>query len=168
MLNKIYTDTKYRDCTKKSFVHRALQLVPAEASLGDIVLEKITKILDVEAPPVMIDIDCDDNVYAVANGIITHNSKYISQAVPLQEREAPLVRPLDAATGMDMDTKMGKLLGTQWAPKAGMVKAVREDRIDILYDDGTAGSVPLYKNFPANAKGWLTNYPKVKAGDKVS
>ena len=84
MLNKIYTDTKYRDCTKKSFVHRALQLVPAEASLGDIVLEKITKILDVEAPPVMIDIDCDDNVYAVANGIITHNSKYSTQAVPLQ------------------------------------------------------------------------------------
>ena len=69
---------------------------------------------------------------------------------------------------MDMPTKAGKLLGTQWAPKAGMVKAVREDRIDMLYDDGTTGSVPLYKNFPANAKGWLTNYPKVKAGDKVT
>lgn len=168
MLNKIYTDTKYRDYTKKDFVHRALELVPASTSIGDVVLEKITKIMDVQAPPVMIDIDCDDNVYAVANGIITHNSKYVSQAVPLQEREAPLVRNLDKATGMDMPTKMGKLLGTQWAPKSGMVKAVREDRIDMIYDDGTTGSVPIYKNFPANAKGWLTNYPKVKAGDKVS
>jgi len=84
MLNKIYTDTKYRDVTKKDYIHRALQLFPASTSLGDIVLEKITKILDVQAPPVMIDIDCDDHVYAAANGIITHNSKYVSQAVPLQ------------------------------------------------------------------------------------
>ena len=68
---------------------------------------------------------------------------------------------------MDMPTKLGKLAGSQWAPKAGMVKAVRKDRIDMIYDDGTTGSVPLYDNFPANAKGWLTNYPRVKAGDKV-
>lgn len=36
------------------------------------------------------------------------------------------------------------MLGTQWAPKPGMVKAVRKDRIDMLYDDGTKGSVYLY------------------------
>ena len=38
MLNKIYTDTKYRDCTKKKTIHRALQLFPAKTSMGDIVL----------------------------------------------------------------------------------------------------------------------------------
>ena len=83
MLNKIYTDTRYRDVTKKHYTNRALQLLPAKATLGDIVLEKITKVLDVSAPAVMIDIDCDDNVYAAANGVITHNSKYCTQAVPL-------------------------------------------------------------------------------------
>ena len=67
-----------------------------------------------------------------------------------------------------MPTRLGRLLGTQWAEKPGMVKAVRKDRIDMLYDDGTKGSVYLYDNFPANAKGWLTNYVKVKAGDKVT
>lgn len=66
-----------------------------------------------------------------------------------------------------MPTIVGKLMGSKWAPKSGMVKAVREDRIDMIYDDGTEGSVPLYKDFPANAKGWLSNYPKVKAGQKV-
>ena len=83
MLNKIYTDTRYRDVTRKDYTNRALQLLPAKASMGDIVLEKIVKILDVSAPAVMIDIDCDDNVYAAANGVITHNSKYCTQAVPL-------------------------------------------------------------------------------------
>ena len=32
---------------------------------------------------IMIDIDIDDNMYATANGIITHNSKYPLQAVSL-------------------------------------------------------------------------------------
>lgn len=167
MLSKIYTDTQYKDAYKRLMNRKALKLVPMKTGFGDVILEKIVKVYDSPAPAVMIDIDCDDNVYAAGNGIITHNSKYGNQAVPLQQREAPLVRSLDQATGMDTPTILGKLLGTQWAPKSGMVKAVREDRIDMLYDDGTEGSVPLYKDFPANAKGWLTNYPKVKAGDKV-
>jgi hypothetical protein len=63
-----------------------------------------------------------------------------------------------------MPTILGKKAGSQWAPKSGIIKAVREDRIDLLYDDGTKGSVNLYKNFPANTKGWISNYVKVKAG----
>lgn len=167
MLSKIYTNTKYRDTVNNKGAGKALQLGPLTKLVGDIVLQKIVGIHKVAAPAVMIDIDCDDNVYAVGNGIITHNSKYGTQAVPLEGREAPLVRGLDELTGMDMPTKLGKLLGTQWAQKDGMVKAVREDRIDMLYDDGTTGSVPLYKDFPANAKGWLSNYVQVKAGQKV-
>ena len=49
-------------------------------------MERIVEIQEVAAPAIMIDIDCDDNVYAAANGIITHNSKYGTQAVPLQTR----------------------------------------------------------------------------------
>ena len=168
MLNKIYTDTKYRDCRKNGQIQRALQLVPVNRDLADVALDSITDIQFVQPPAMMIDIDCDDNVYAAANGIITHNSKYSTQAIPLQNREAPLVRALDQQSGEDMPTRLGRMLGTQWAPKPGMVKAVRKDRIDMLYDDGTKGSVYLYQNFPANAKGWLSNYVKVKAGDKVA
>lgn len=168
MLTKIYTDSKYRDSVYKGKLYRALQLCPLKTTKGDIILEKISDIEEVEAPAIMIDIDCDDNVYAVANGIITHNSKYATQAVPLQQREAPLVRSLDEASGMDMPTILGKKAGSQWAPKSGIIKAVREDRIDLLYDDGTKGSVNLYKNFPANTKGWISNYVKVKAGQRVN
>jgi hypothetical protein len=66
-----------------------------------------------------------------------------------------------------MDTLIGKFVGAQFSPKSGIVQAVRKDRIDMLYDDGTKGSVGLYDNFPANAKGWLSNYPMVKAGQRV-
>lgn len=63
-----------------------------------------------------------------------------------------------------METIVGRKLGTQHAPSDGVVTAVRKDRIDLAYNDGTKGSVPLYENFPANAKGWITNTPIVKAG----
>ena len=167
MLGKLYADTLYRDSYSNGRPQRALKAVPVKPT-QNIVLQTIVKITDQPAPAFMVDIDCDDNVYAVGNGIITHNSKYALQAVPLQQPQAPLVRSLDQATGKDMDTLMGKLVGTQWAPKPGVVKAVRKDRIDMLYDDGTTGSVDLYQNFPANAKGWISNYPVVKAGDRVA
>lgn len=66
-----------------------------------------------------------------------------------------------------MEELVGKKLGTRWAPKDGVVTAVRRDRIDLAYNDGTKGSVSLYKNFPANIKGFLDNKVLVKAGDKV-
>lgn len=166
MLGKIYTDTYYRDSYKNGKQYRALKLVESE-NQGTVYLQPIKKILDEPAPAFMVDLDCGDNVYAVGNGIITHNSKYISQAVALQKPEAPLVRSLDEASGKDMDTLIGKFVGAQFSPKPGIVQAVRKDRIDMLYDDGTKGSVGLYDNFPANAKGWLSNYPMVKAGQRV-
>ena len=166
MLGKIYTDTYYRDSYKNGKQYRALKLIESE-NQGTVYLQPIKKILDEPAPAFMVDLDCGDNVYAVGNGIITHNSKYALQAVPLQNPEAPLVRSLDQASGKDMDTLMGKFVGAQFAPKPGVVQAVRKDRIDMLYDDGTKGSVGLYDNFPANAKGWLSNYPMVKAGQRV-
>lgn len=63
-----------------------------------------------------------------------------------------------------MSTLVGKYLGAHFAKKAGTVTAVRQDRIDVLYDDGTKGSVDMYKDFPLNAKGYITNTPQVKAG----
>lgn len=166
MLGKIFTDTYYRDSYKNGKQYRALKLIESE-NQGTVYLQPIKKILDEPAPAFMVDLDCGDNVYAVGNGIITHNSKYISQAVALQKPEAPLVRSLDEASGKDMDTLIGKFVGAQFSPKPGIVQAVRKDRIDMLYDDGTKGSVGLYDNFPANAKGWLSNYPMVKAGQRV-
>lgn len=44
MLNKIYTDTKYRDCRKNGQIQRALQLVPVNRDLADVALDSITDI----------------------------------------------------------------------------------------------------------------------------
>lgn len=167
MFNKIYTDTTYHDAMQDGQIKRALKLKPVEPTKKDIVLDPIRAIYQQDNPAMMIDLDCDDNVYACANGIITHNSKYTNQAIPLQQREASYVQSLDEATGKTMQEIIGKKLGTVWAPKSGTVTAVRQDRIDMLYDDGTKGSVSLYNYYPANAKGFLHSYPKVKAGQKV-
>lgn len=164
LLARMQTDTLYRDAVRSNGVSLALKLVEQAPTFGDSIVDEVKVILEVEKVPIMIDIDIDDNMYAAANGIITHNSKYPLQAISLLEREAPLVRNLDEATGKDMPTLVGKYLGARFAKQGGTVTAVRKDRIDVIYDDGTKGQVSLYQNFPMNAKGYITNTPVVKAG----
>ena len=164
LLARMQTDTLYRDAVRSDGVNLALKLVEQAPTFGDSIVDEVKVILEVEKVPIMIDIDIDDNMYAAANGIITHNSKYPLQAISLLEREAPLVRNLDEATGKDMPTLVGKYLGARFANQGGTVTAVRKDRIDVIYDDGTKGHVSLYQNFPMNAKGYITNTPVVKAG----
>ena len=161
---RIETDTLYRDTLVDGKMYIAMKLAPMEPVYGDMLLDEIKVVRKGISAPIMIDIDIDDNLYAVANGIVTHNSKYPLQAISISSREAPLVRGLDEATGKDMHTLIGKYLGARFAPKSGVVTAVRKDRIDVLYDDGTKGSIGMYINFPMNAKGYITNTPRVKAG----
>ena len=161
---RIETDTLYRDCVEDGAMHLALKLVPMEPAYGDMLLDDIKVVKKGIPGPIMIDIDVNDNLYATANGIVTHNSKYPLQAISVQSREAPLVRGLDEASGKDMHSLIGKYLGARFAPQDGIVTAVRKDRIDVQYKDGSKGSVDLYVNFPMNAKGFINNKPQVKAG----
>ena len=161
---RIETDTLYRDCVEDGVMHLALKLVPMEPAYGDMLLDDIKVVKKGIPGPIMVDIDVNDNLYATANGIVTHNSKYPLQAISVQSREAPLVRGLDEATGKDMHSLIGKYLGARFAPQDGIVTAVRKDRIDVQYKDGSKGSVDLYVNFPMNAKGFINNKPQVKAG----
>ncbi len=161
---RLKTDTLYRDSVREEGVSLALKLADTDPSFGDMFTDTIVSVLEAPKTPIMVDIDIDDNLYAVANGIITHNSKYPLQAVSLNNRETPLVRGIDEATGRDSATMAGEYLGARFAKQGGTVSAVRRDRIDVIYDDGTKGSVALYNNFPMNAKGYIENTPVVKAG----
>lgn len=161
---RLETDTLYRDRVSGKAMDLALKLVPMEVGYGDMITDEIKLVQKGIHAPLMIDIDVDDNLYATANGVVTHNSKYPLQAVSISSREAPLVRGLDEATGKDMPTLVGKYLGARFANKDGVVTAVRKDRIDVLYNDGTKGKVDMYVNFPMNAKGYINNTPVVKAG----
>ena len=168
LLARLGTDTYFRDSySGRGSYHLALQLVDTSENRGDCVLDTVKDVLLTDNAPVMIDVDVDDKLYATANGIITHNSKYPQQAVPVDHREAPLVRGTDSASGLDMNTRLGRFVGARFADRPATVTAVRKDRIDLLYDDGTKGSVSLYRNFPMNAKGFLNNTPQVKAGQHV-
>lgn len=161
---RLETDTLYRDKVSGKAMDLALKLVPMTPGYGDMITDEIKLVQTGINSPIMVDIDVNDNLYATANGVVTHNSKYPLQAVSISSREAPLVRGLDEASGKDMPTLVGKYLGARFAPHDGVVTAVRKDRIDVLYDDGTKGSVDMYVNFPMNAKGYINNTPQVKAG----
>ena len=167
LLARTGVDTLYRDAVRSTGVELALKLVQQERQANGMLLDSVKCVLPVPNAPIMIDIDINDNLYAVGNGIVTHNSKYPLQAVSISGREAPLVRGLDEATGKDMAQLAGKYVGARFADKNGTVTAVRKDRIDVLYDDGEKGSVPLYVNFPMNAKGYINNEPVVKAGQSI-
>lgn len=168
LLVRMKTDTLYRDSYEGGGkAQLALKLVELKEGYGDCVVDEVKDVQPVPNASIMVDIDINDNMYAVANGIITHNSKYPQQAVSIEGREPPLVRNLDGQSGKDLHSIIGKYLGARYASKPGTVTAVRKDRIDMLYDDGTRGSVALYRNFPMNAKGYLDNTPQVKAGMHV-
>lgn len=168
LLARTGTDTYYRDAyLGNGKTELALKLSTPGRIQGDCVVDEIKSVLPAPNAAIMVDIDVDDQLYATANGIVTHNSKYPQQAVSITAREAPLVRGLDEQSGKDMSTLFGKYLGARFAPKAGTVSAVRKDRIDMVYDDGTKGSVALYNNYPMNSKGFIDNTPTVKAGMHV-
>lgn len=163
---RIHTDTLYRDHVRDTGVNLALKLTEQVTEFGDMIVDTVKSVTNGPVSPVMVDIDINDNMYAVANGIVTHNSKYPLQAVSINGRETPLVRGLDEASGKDMSTVAGKYLGAQFAKQNGTVTAVRKNRIDVVYDDGTKSSIALYNNHPMNAKGFIHNTPVVKAGQQ--
>ena len=155
-------DSDYRDGAC-----RALRLRPADLT-SPTAADPVASVTPVSGGcPAVIDIDVDDATYALGCGLVTHNSKYPQQAVSIEGREPPLVRGLDAASGKDMQSVIGRYLGALYAPKAGTVRAVRRDRVDMDYDDGTRGSIALYRSFPMNAKGLIESTARVKAGDRL-
>jgi hypothetical protein len=166
VLARLVSDTLYRDAVRSTGTTYALKLVSSETHrmFGDMFIDTVKSVQETDKATLMIDIDINDNMYVCGNGIVTHNSKYPLQAVSLDHREAPLVRGLDEATGKDMHSIIGRYLGARFAKQGGTVTAVRRDRIDVIYDDGTKGSIQLYHNFPMNAKGFIQNTPTVKAG----
>ena len=116
-----------------------------------------------------VDIDVDDNVYMLANGLFTHNSKYPLQALSLEKREAPLVQRKMTVDGVDTTTErvIAKQLGAKFAPIDGKVISVSADEIVIRDREGKKHTIELYNNYPANQKGFLTNTPIVQEGQRI-
>lgn len=88
-------------------------------------------------------------------------SKMLEQAMPLVEREAPLVQ-----TDLGNGQSFHDLIGHQSAihsPESGKVTKVTPDFIEI---NGKT-RVKLYNHFPLNQKTFIHHEPKVAVGDSV-
>ena len=89
-----------------------------------------------------------------------------SQALPLEEPEAPLVQS-EAPGGTSMSKLFSRDVGAVFSDQEGVIKKVTPDEIVVQYADGTTKSHDLYNMHPLNQKTSLHNTPVVKPGDVV-
>lgn len=98
-------------------------------------------------------------------------AKMLTQALPLERREAPLVQSLDPNTGLSFEQLYGEQLGALRYPKsgkAGVVASVAPDEIVIKDESGKSHTIELHNNFPMNRKTLFHQTPLVRTGDQVS
>jgi DNA-directed RNA polymerase subunit beta len=98
-------------------------------------------------------------------------ARFVNQAMPIVEREAPLVQSLDPESkdGKSFEQHYGKYLGASyWDDKdVGEVVNVTPDAISIRKKDGSVVKRDMYNNFQFNRKTYITNKPRVQKGDIV-
>jgi DNA-directed RNA polymerase beta subunit len=92
-------------------------------------------------------------------------SRYITQALPLLNAEAPLVQgALPEARDRSFEEEYAKHMGAVRADKGGRVMGVTPDGIQVQYEDGTKGEVELYNHFPFNRKTFIHQDATVQPG----
>ena len=89
-------------------------------------------------------------------------SKMLEQAIPLVEREAPLVQTATGVGGKTFQEHMGDRQ-VVFAPADGKVTAVTPDYIEI----NKSHRVALYNHFPLNQHTYIHHDAVVKVGDNV-
>jgi len=102
----------------------------------------------------------------VKGGRMAMGSRMITQALPLNNPEAPLVQsamPNDPSKSFEeLATKYS---GNVEAKEAGRITGISPDAIDVVYGNGKKDSIELYNNFPFNQKSFIHNTPMLKIGD---
>jgi DNA-directed RNA polymerase beta subunit len=100
---------------------------------------------------------------------VSMGSRFLVQALPLLNAEAPLVRSqIPGSPGMSFAEKHGKHMGAIHAKdQAGRVDSISPDEIVVRYADGTKETHELYNNFPNNRKTLMHNTPVVQEGDPI-
>ena len=103
---------------------------------------------------------------AVSGGRVFLGAKFVSQALPLKNREAPLVRAADPTGEKAFETHFGNRLGTVKSDLDGIVTNVTADEIEVQGPNGRkAYSIANY--LPYNRKTFLKHHARVKVGDQV-
>ena len=95
-------------------------------------------------------------------------ARMLTQALPLQNAEAPLVQsamPTDA--NRSFEEEYAKHMGVLQADRPGRVLEVTPSAITVQYADGEKKTHELYENFPLNRKTQLHQTPVVQPGQVV-
>ena len=94
-------------------------------------------------------------------------SKFMTQALPLKNIEAPLVEALDEETGDSFSKRIGSRMGLIKSPEDGVVDGVFDDYIRIKNSAGKKVDIPMRHYLPQNKKTFTKDNPLVKPGDQV-
>jgi DNA-directed RNA polymerase subunit beta' len=95
----------------------------------------------------------------------TMAGRHMEQAIPLKDREAPLVQSLFG--NKTFEEAMGSYAG-QVSPVSGKVVGVSNDAVKIKDAHGKVHERQIYDNFPLNAdKSFIHSTPTVAVGDAV-
>lgn len=101
-----------------------------------------------------------------------YEHKFITQALPIKDGESPNVQSLkNADNNESYEDYLGKKTGVislDEDDNSADILEVTSDYIKYKNDKGETKTKNLYNNFAFNRKTMLTNYPLVKAGDKIS
>ncbi len=97
---------------------------------------------------------------------IFYGARFYNQALPLVNREQPLVQnAMD--DGRSYDEDLGGFAGAMRADDDGEVVDVTPDEITFRTVDGQTKSLGLYRHFPFNRKSAKTQFAKVSKGQQV-
>lgn len=126
--------------------------------------------VDYELPSVTQMFSANSNlvpmIQAVKAGRLMMGSRFINQALPLAQPEAPLVQAMDE-NGKSFVDLYSTRVGAVRSAKPGVVTKITSTGIEVRHSDQTISMHELYSNFPFNRKTFLNNTPAVKIGDQV-
>lgn len=133
--------------------------------------EEVTYELPSHASMFNINSNLVPGVSGIKGGRLLMGSKYFTQALPVQNAEAPLVQSLDPEDldGRSFEEEVTSYLGAVRSDSdlgAGLVTDVNPEYIEVKYGKEKK-RYELYNNFPFNRKTYIHNMPKVVIGDKV-
>ena len=118
----------------------------------------------------------DDDVFSEGSNLVPGKSgvkamrllmgaKMAGQALPLVNREAPLVQNLQK-DGQSVEKFLGNHMGAVSADGRGVVQKVTKDYIEVDYGKGPIKH-EIHDNTPFARKTFIRNVPTVKTGDTV-
>lgn len=106
-------------------------------------------------------------VGSIKGGRLLMAAKYLNQALPIENPDAPLVlsRTDDGAAYED---RLSHLVGAHRAKEGGKVVSVDGGVVRLKTPSGKEEAYTYYENFPHNRKSRLHSTPMVKIGDAVA